>query len=141
MAKRATSPYRSGKRSMDWQKIKTGARQEAVIVGFTEPRRSRRHFGSLVLAVRRGAQWQYIGHVGTGFDAAALRDIHARLLPLRTDRKPFRDRVKSEAQTTWVKPRLVGEVKFSEWTRKGEMRHPVFVGLRDDKKAEEVVRE
>ncbi len=122
-------------------KIKTARRQEAVIVGFTAPRRSRPYFGSLVLAVRDGDAWRYIGHVGTGFSHATLKELHTRLWPLRTDASPFRERVKNEAETTWVKPRLVAEVKFTEWTKAGEMRHPVYLGLREDKPAEEVVQE
>jgi bifunctional non-homologous end joining protein LigD len=114
MAKRAASMYLSGKRSMEWQKIKTGARQEIVIVGYMTPRRSRKFFGSLVLAVRKGAHWQYVGHVGTGFDRASLEDIHTRLQPLRTANKPFQEKVKYDDQTTWVTPGLVGEVKFAE---------------------------
>ena len=141
MAKRANSPYRSGQRSSDWLKIKTARRQEAVIVGFTAPRRSRPFFGALVLAVRDGRVWRYVGHVGTGFNHATLEDLHEKLWPLRTDASPFRERVKDQALTTWVKPRLVAEVKFTEWTEAGEMRHPAYLGLRGDKRAEEVVRE
>lgn len=141
LAKRAASLYLSGKRSMEWRKIKTGARQEVVIAGYTSPRRSRKYFGSLVLAVRKGAHWQYVGHAGTGFDAASLKDIYLRLRPLRTTKKPFHEKVRYESQTTWVRPRLVGEVRFTEWTRRGEMRHPAFVGMRDDKQSENVVRE
>ena len=141
MAKRANSPYRSGQRSSDWLKIKTARRQEAVIVGFTAPRRSRPFFGALVLAVRDGRVWRYVGHVGTGFNHATLEDLHEKLWPLRTDASPFRERVKDQALTTWVKPRLVAEVKFTEWTEAGEMRHPAYLGLREDKSAEEVVRE
>jgi bifunctional non-homologous end joining protein LigD len=105
MAKRASSPYRSGERSTDWLKIKTAHRQEAVIVGFTAPRRSRPHFGALVLAVRDGKAWRYIGHVGTGFSHTVLEDLHGKLWPLRTDASPFKQRVKDEAVTTWVKPK------------------------------------
>jgi bifunctional non-homologous end joining protein LigD len=141
MAKRADSRYLSGTRSTEWLKIKTVKRQEVVIVGFTAPRRSRPSFGSLVLAVRDGKAWRYVGHVGTGFSHAALRDIHAKLWPLRATSSPFIDRVKDEAATTWVKPQLVAEVKFTEWTTAGEMRHPAFVGLREDKTPEEVVFE
>jgi bifunctional non-homologous end joining protein LigD len=141
MAKRADSPYRSGERSRDWLKIKTARRQEAVIVGFTVPRRSRSYFGSLVLAVWNGHSWRYIGHVGTGFTHATLEELHSRLWPLRTDESPFRERVKDEAVTTWVKPKLVAEVKFTEWTKAGEMRHPAYLGLREDKRPEEVTRE
>ena len=141
MAKRAASPYRSGQRSGDWLKIKTARRQEVVIVGFTAPRRSRPCFGSLVLAVRDGGAWRYVGHVGTGFSHATLRELHNRLLKLRTDRSPFKERIKDEAATTWVKPKLVAEVKFTEWTTAGEMRHPAFLGLREDKRAVDVFRE
>jgi len=141
MAKRAASPYLSGQRSGDWLKIKTARRQEAVIAGFTAPRRTRPHFGALVLAVRRDDDWRYIGHVGTGFTHATLSDLYRRLLPLRTARSPFKERVKDEAVTTWVKPQLVAEVKFTEWTSAGEMRHPAFLGLREDKAAMDVVQE
>ena len=141
MAKRAASPYLSGQRSGDWLKIKTARRQEVVIVGFTAPRRSRPYFGSLVLAVRSGEGWRYIGHVGTGFTHATLRELHQRLWPLRTARSPFMESVKSEAATTWVKPQLVAEVKFTEWTSAGEMRHPAYLGLREDKEAKDVLQE
>jgi bifunctional non-homologous end joining protein LigD len=141
MAKRAGSLYRSGARSADWLKIKTARRQEVAIVGFTAPRRSRPRFGSLVLAVREGQAWRYIGHVGTGFTHASLEELHRKLWPLCTQSSPFRERIKDAAVTTWVKPKLVGEVKFTEWTAAGEMRHPVFLGLREDKRAEDVVRE
>ncbi len=141
MAKRAQSRYLSGARSKDWLKIKTGKRQEAVIVGFTAPRRSRPHFGALVLAVRDKDAWRYIGHVGTGFSHAMLEELHGKLWPLRTAKSPFTQRVKDESVTTWVKPKLVGEVKFTEWTSAGEMRHPAFLGLREDKKPMDVALE
>ena len=141
MAKRAASQYLSGARSKDWLKIKTARRQEAVIVGFTAPRRSRPHFGALVLAVRDGKAWRYIGNVGTGFSHATLEQLHGKLSKLRTPSSPFAGRVKDEAATTWVKPKLVAEVRFSEWTDAGEMRHPAYLGLRDDKRAEDIVLE
>ena len=94
-----------------------------------------------VLAVRDGKSWRYIGHVGTGFSHATLEELHVRLMPLKIASSPFPTRVKDEAVTTWVKPKLVAEVKFTEWTTAGEMRHPVFLGLREDKRAEDVVRE
>lgn len=114
-----------------------------MIVGYTEPRRSRKYFGSLVLAVRDKSRkrWVYAGHVGTGFDQAALKSIYATMQPLRTDKKPFDQKVTDEKATTWLIPRLVGEVKFTEWTSKSEMRHPVFLGLRADKSAIDVIRE
>ena len=141
MAKRASSPYRSGARTADWLKIKTARRQEVVIAGFTAPRRSRPYFGALVLALREGKTWRYIGHVGTGFSHATLEDLYRKLWKIRASASPFARRVKDEAVTTWVKPRLVAEVKFTEWTSAGEMRHPVFLGLREDKRADEVVLE
>src|SRR5262249_17430708 len=141
MAKRADSLYLSGARSADWLKIKTVKRQEVAIVGFTAPRRSRQYFGALVLAVREGTRWRYVGHVGTGFSNKTLADLHAKLAPLRMPSSPFKERVKDEQATTWVKPKLVAEVKFSEWTAAGEMRHPAFIGLREDKSPDEVVLE
>jgi bifunctional non-homologous end joining protein LigD len=141
MAKRAQSRYLSGARSKDWLKIKTGKRQEAVVVGFTVPRRSRQYFGALVLAVRDRDAWRYVGHVGTGFSHAMLEELHGKLWPLRTAKSPFAQRVKDESATTWVKPKLVAEVKFTEWTSAGEMRHPAFVGLREDKRPVDVVLE
>jgi len=141
MAKLALSRYHSGVRTRDWLKVKAHQEQEVVIVGFTAPRRSRKYFGALVLAVREDGAWAYVGRAGTGFDAARLRDIHALMAPLFTDKKPVVAKVPNERSTTWIKPKLVAEVKFTEWTTGGEMRHPVFLGLRTDKKASEVVRE
>ena len=141
MAKLASGRYHSGIRTREWLKVKASQEQEVVIVGFTAPRRSRKYFGSLVLAVREGGGWTYVGRAGTGFDAKRLRDIHALLVPLVTDKKPVAAKVPDAANTTWVKPKLVAEVKFTEWTAGGEMRHPVFLGLRTDKKATDVVRE
>ena len=143
IAKRATGLYYSSKRTREWLKFKAVHEQEVVIVGYTEPRRSRKYFGSLVLAVRDQAakRWVYAGHVGTGFDQAALKSLYETMQPLRSDKKPFDQKVRSENATTWLIPKLVGEVKFTEWTSESEMRHPVFLGLRTDKKATDVIRE
>jgi bifunctional non-homologous end joining protein LigD len=141
MAKRASSKYRSGGRTNDWLKIKTSKRQEVVIAGFTAPKKTRLFFGALALAVREGDGWRYVGHVGTGFSHATLEEIHGKLINLKTARSPFASKVKDEAVTTWVTPSLLAEVKFTEWTRSGEMRHPVYVGLREDKRAADVVHE
>jgi bifunctional non-homologous end joining protein LigD len=143
IAKRATGLYYSGRRTREWLKFKAVHEQEVVIIGYTEPRRSRKYFGSLVLAVRdKGAKrWVYAGHVGTGFDQAALKSLYGVMQALRTNKKPFDQKVKDEKATTWLIPKLVGEVKFTEWTSEGEMRHPVFLGLRSDKVAADVVRE
>ena len=141
MAKRADSPYASGRRTADWLKVKTAQRQEVVIAGFTAQRRTRPFFGALVLAVRDGDAWRYIGHVGTGFSHQVLEELHHKLVRLKTAKSPFPGKVKDEAATTWVRPRLVAEVKFAEWTSKGELRRPVNLGLRSDKNAKDVVRE
>jgi len=122
-------------------KIKTARRQEVVIAGFTAPRRTRPFFGALVLAVREDDGWRYIGHVGTGFSHKVLEDLHAKLVKLTARKSPFPAKVKDEITTTWVKPSLVAEVKFAEWTSKGELRQPVYLGLRSDKRAKDVVRE
>jgi bifunctional non-homologous end joining protein LigD len=141
MAKRANSPYLSGVRSTDWLKIKAARRQEVVIVGFTAPRGSRPYFGSLLLAVREADHWRYVGRVGTGFSHEVLRRLYARLRPLRRRTSPLPTVVKNARDTRWVEPTLVAEVKFAEWTTAGEMRQPAFVGLREDKRPEEVIRE
>jgi bifunctional non-homologous end joining protein LigD len=141
MAKRADSKYESGNRTADWLKIKTSKRQEVVIVGFTAPRRTRPFFGALTLALREKNGWCYIGHVGTGFSHETLEELYGKLIKLKAAKSPFAAKVKDEAVTTWVKPKLVAEVKFTEWTTKGEMRHPVYLGLRTDKRATDVVRE
>ncbi len=113
-----------------------------MIVGFTAPRRSRKYFGALVLAVRDGKSWKYAGRAGTGFDAESAAQAASRMMvPLITKTKPIAEKVPDAANTTWVKPKLVAEVKFTEWTAAGEMRHPVFLGLRTDKKATDVTRE
>jgi bifunctional non-homologous end joining protein LigD len=143
IAKRAAGLYYSGKRTREWLKFKAVHEQEVVIVGYTEPRRSRKYFGSLVLAIRDKAKkcWVYAGHVGTGFNEAALKSLYEKMRPLHTGKKPFDQKVRYENETTWLVPKLVGEVKFAEWTRDGEMRHPAFLGLRTDKKALDVIRE
>jgi bifunctional non-homologous end joining protein LigD len=141
MAERADSKYLSCARTDNWLKIKTSKRQEVVIAGFTAPRRTRPFFGALALAVREKNGWRYIGHVGTGFSHKTLEELHGKLIKIKTSKSPFARKVKDEAVTTWVKPSLVAEVKFTEWTTKGEMRHPVYLGLRADKRAEDVTRE
>ena len=141
MAKLASGRYHSGERTREWLKVKASREQEVAIVGFTAPRRARKYFGALVLAVREGKSWKYAGRAGTGFDAETLHSLYRKMVPLIVKTKPIAAKVPSEATTTWVKPKLVAEVKFTEWTAAGEMRHPVFLGLRTDKKATEVVRE
>src|SRR3982750_2817059 len=109
MAKRADSPYASGRRTADWLKAKTAQRQEVVIAGFTAPRRTRPFFGALVLAIRDDDGWRYIGHVGTGFSHQVLEELHRKLVRLKTAKSPFPGKVKNERVTTWVRPSLVAE--------------------------------
>ena len=139
IAKRADSPYVHG-RSRDWLKLKCSAEQELVIGGYTAPKGSRTDLGALLLGYHEDGRLRYAGKVGTGFTRATLRDLAGRLEPLRRDASPFADQVK-ERGATWVEPRLVAQIGFSEWTRDGRLRHPRFLGLREDKPAGEVVRE
>jgi bifunctional non-homologous end joining protein LigD len=141
IAKRADSPYRST-RSRDWLKLKCEAGQELVIGGFTAPRGSRTDFGALLVGYYRNGTLQYAGKVGTGFDRETLSSLGRRLRQLRRDTSPFVDPSSiRERDVTWVAPELVAEVGFTEWTGAGRLRHPRFLGLRDDKQATEVVRE
>jgi len=116
MAKLSISLYHSGMRTRDWLKVKASQEQEVVIVGFTAPRGSRKYFGALVLAVREGTGWRYVGRAGTGFDTETLRTVYDTLVPLITDKKPIPQKVPDAGNTSWVKPKLVAEVKFTEWT-------------------------
>jgi len=138
IAKRKDSTYQKGKRTGDWLKIKHHNTEEVVIAGYTRPRGSRKHFGALVLGRYKGNVLHYAGHTGTGFDEASLKDLYKKLQPLITPHSPFNAEVKTNMPVTWVKPVLVGNIKFTEITREGIFRHPVFQGLRIDKKPIEV---
>jgi bifunctional non-homologous end joining protein LigD len=140
MAKRRDSTYQ-GRRSRDWLKIKTGKRQECVIGGWTEGRGSRKHFGALLVGVYEKDEFVYVGSVGSGFDAKKLASLSKRLEPLERKTSPFANPPKTDTTAHWVKPELVAEVAFNEWTREGLMRQPVFVALREDKAPRDVVRE
>jgi DNA ligase D-like protein (predicted ligase) len=140
IAKRVDSPYGGG-RSKDWLKFKCGRGQELVIGGFTEPKGSRIEFGALLVGYFDAAgALRYAGKVGTGFDRPLLRSLGERMRALARDASPFADEVR-ERGATWVEPELVAQIGFSEWTRDGRLRHPRFLGLRDDKPAAQVVRE
>ena len=139
IAKRADSPY-VGKRSRDWLKWKCDAEQELVIGGYTAPKGSRIELGALLVGHWEDGDLRYAGKVGTGFTREVLRDLAARLAPLRRDDPPFADAPRLRS-ATWVEPRLVAQVGFTEWTRDGRLRHPRFLGLREDKDPREVVRE
>ncbi len=141
IAKRADSPYRET-RSRDWLKFKCEAGQELVIGGFTAPRGSRTELGALLLGYYDDGQLRYAGKVGTGFDRETLEDLGRQLRALKRDTSPFADAgAIREAGITWVAPQLVAAVAFTEWTRAGRLRHPRYLGLREDKSAEQVVRE
>jgi bifunctional non-homologous end joining protein LigD len=167
IVKRADSPYLSGKRTPDWRKLKITLEQEFVIGGWTEPRGTRLHIGALLLGVYDGDQatgsrlrtpgdgrrapgagrrasgpaLRYAGHTGTGFDERELARLIGRLRPIETDVCPFAERPPANERPHWVRPELVAEVRFSEWTADGLLRQPVYLGLRDDKKPKEVRRE
>ncbi len=141
IAKYGQSHYEH-RRSREWLKIKTSLRQEAIICGFTAPQKSRKHFGALILGVYQDKKLIPIGRVGTGFSERILKDIHETLVPLIVKKCPFVNPPdKSLADVTWVRPKLICEINFTEWTDEGSMRHPSFVGLRTDKNAKKVVRE
>jgi bifunctional non-homologous end joining protein LigD len=139
IAKRADSRYQT-RRSPDWLKLKCSRGQEFVIGGFTEPAGSRVGFGALLLGYYEGGRLRYAGKVGTGFDHRTLVELHRRLDGLHRAASPFVDRVR-EPRPRWAEPELVAQIAFTEWTRDGMLRHPRFLGLRDDKPATEVVRE
>ena len=141
IAKNASSKYRSGKRSPDWYKLKIIQEQEFVIGGWTEPRQTRAWFGALLLGVYEGDRLVYAGHTGTGFDEKELARVMARLEPLETKECPFAEKPKSNERPHWVRPELVAQIKFTEWTADRRLRHPVYLGLRDDKRPHDVVRE
>jgi bifunctional non-homologous end joining protein LigD len=141
IAKHSQSVYEAGRRSRQWLKVKTQLAQEAVIAGFTEPGGGRKYFGALVLGVYEGDKLMYIGHVGGGFTANNLKDIHEKLEPLIQKEFPFTVKPETNAPVTWVKPELVCEVALSGWTEDGAMRHPIFLRLREDKAAREVLLE
>src|SRR5690606_29857207 len=133
-----SSRYQTGKRSRDWLKIKHHNTQEAVIAGYTEPRWSREYFGALILGVFEDYKLRYTGHTGTGFTTAMLKDLHKKLTRLERKTSPCSTKVPVNSAVTWLDPVTVCEVKFTEVTEEGIMRHPVFMGLRIDKAAREV---
>lgn len=154
IAKRADSIYQPGVRSADWLKLKVAAEQEFVIGGFTPPEGSRNHFGALVVGYYERDKLRFAGKVGTGFDQARLSSLHRQMKSITIPKCPFSDLPRKSAgkwaqgmspaetrRCTWVEPKLVCQVKFTEWTDDGNLRHPVFLGLREDKAASEVVRE
>lgn len=138
VAKKASSSYESNKRSAQWQKFKLHNSQEALICGFTQPAGSRKHFGALVLGIPEGKKIKYIGNCGTGFTDTGLKELYDKMIVLKTDKKPFEDAIERGKKPVWIKPKLVCEVVYTEWTQEKHLRHPVFKGLRMDKKPDEV---
>jgi bifunctional non-homologous end joining protein LigD len=140
IAKRADAPYVPG-RSKDWLKLKCVWEQEFVIGGFTDPTGSRTDFGALLVGYHEDGRLRYAGKVGTGYTAARLRDLGALLRSLETSATPFVDAKPIPRGTHWTRPELVAQIGFAEWTNDGRLRQPRFLGLRDDKRAAEVIRE
>lgn len=138
IAKRMDSRYESGKRTRSWFKLKIEFREEFVVGGYTEPRNTREHIGALLLGYFDGGRFIYVGHTGGGFTRQALNDMYKRLKPLERKTSPFEETPKTNEKAHWVKPEVVVEVKFSEWTADRRLRQPIFVGLRDDKDAKDV---
>jgi DNA ligase D-like protein (predicted ligase) len=140
IAKRADAPYSAG-RSREWLKLKCAWEQELVIGGYTDPGGSRTDFGALLVGYYEQDRLRYAGKVGTGYSAATLRELGARLRALETPESPFVDARPVPRGTHWTRPELVAQIGFAEWTREGRLRQPRFLGLRDDKPPGEVVRE
>ena len=136
IAKIASSPYEPGARSRAWLKVKVRGESEFVIGGYTPPQGSRTEFGALLVGLYDGGKLRFTGKVGTGYTQDTLRDLGAKLKSLRTDESPF-DPLPRVAGAIWVKPRLVAQLVYAEWTADGKLRQPAFLGLRIDKKPEE----
>jgi bifunctional non-homologous end joining protein LigD len=154
IGKRNDSVYEAGRRSGAWIKLKLHHEQEMVIGGYTGPEGSRSHFGALLVGFYEGLSLRFAGKVGTGFNDALLKELYSRLQKIGQGNCPFTNLPEEKSgrygggmtaaemkRCHWVKPKLVGEVKFSEWTRDGKLRQPVFLGLREDKETAEVIRE
>jgi bifunctional non-homologous end joining protein LigD len=141
IAKKVDSVYEPGHRSRHWLKLKIEFRQEFVVGGFTEPRNSRQHIGALLLGYYDRDRFIYVGHTGGGFTGAGLAEMYRKLAPLEVSKSPFEEVPKTNERAHWVKPKIVVEVKFNEWTGDGKLRQPIYLGTRDDKKASEVGRE
>jgi len=141
IAKKSDSSYTEGVRSKEWLKIKNVQSTEVVIVGYTQPNGARKHFGSLVLANKKGKKWEYRGHVGTGFPDELLASLKKKMKPLETDTSPFASKVPLNGEVTWLKPKLVADIAYTEITRDKIFRHPAFLRLRDDKTADKVNEE
>jgi bifunctional non-homologous end joining protein LigD len=142
IAKRIDASYEPGSRSRAWLKLKLQYREEFVVGGFTEPRRSRQHIGALLIGYfDEAGSFQYVGHTGGGFTTESLRDMRRRLQPLERRSSPFAVPPRPNEPVHWVTPKVVVEVKFAEWTADGKLRQPIFLGVRDDKDPKTVHKE
>jgi bifunctional non-homologous end joining protein LigD len=154
IGKQKDSTYEAGKRTGAWIKLKINSEQEFVIGGYTKPKGARAFFGSLLVGYYAGQKLLFAGKVGTGFTDASLRQVYRKMTENAAETCPFANLPEPRGsryspgltasemrRCSWVKPRLVCQIKFTEWTRDGKLRHPVFLGLRDDKPAAEVQRE
>ncbi len=140
ISKRAEAPYRSG-RGGDWLKAKCTRSQEFAIIGYVPSTARRDGIASLVVGFREGSEWRHAGRVGTGYTATLARDLKRKLEPLKVDRAPFTGKAARDRQVVWVKPVLAAEVEYRTWTAEGLLRQAAFKGLREDKPADEIVRE
>lgn len=140
IGKYALSTYEE-RRSTNWVKIKHSKRQEFLIGGFTQPKGGRKNFGALLIGIHKGNDLIYTGHVGGGFDTKLLEEISKKLTPLIQAKCPFKNEPKTNTPATWVKPKMICEVSYAEWTSEGILRQPIFQGLRSDKSPDEVTRE
>jgi bifunctional non-homologous end joining protein LigD len=141
IAKDASSTYQAGRRSPAWRKIKLLHEQEFVVGGWTEPRQTRQHFGALLLGVHENGGLTYVGHTGTGFGQKELARVSRLLEAREVKTSPFSTRITTNEPAHWVRPDLVAQIRFTEWTADNKLRHPVYLGLRDDKSANDVGRE
>ncbi|TDO96999.1 DNA ligase D [Flavobacterium sp. 245] len=139
IAKKANSSYTVANRSNNWLKIKFSNEEEAIIIGITEPKNSRKHFGAILLGQYQDDELKYIGKCGTGFTEAVLKELYTKLEPDFIEKPPLKEKVSLRDKIQWVKPKLICQVKYSEWTQDKHLRHPVYLGLRVDKKANEVL--
>lgn len=138
IAKKASSAYLIGKRSNDWLKIKIAQQEEAVIIGITKPKNSRSYFGAILLGQYYGKGLKFIGKCGTGFNEETLKDLYTKFEPHFIKDSPVSEKVPLRDTIQWIKPKFVAQIKFTEWTEDLRLRHPVYLGLRVDKKATEV---
>jgi bifunctional non-homologous end joining protein LigD len=139
MAKKMQSTYTPGQRTNDWLKIKISQQEEAIIIGITESKKSRSYFGALLLAQYDGTTLKFSGKCGTGFKEATLKELYAKFKPHFTEQSPLKDKVPLKDTVQWIKPKFVAQVKFTEWTQDNHLRHPVYLGLRNDKSPKEVL--